>query len=123
MARGGALMARVHYKGTNDDFFVFLDSVEDFKKWLTDSSIPLAQVVNTFKIFCTHKHGNQGLYDCASNADLDNEFGTHKDVEVIEKILRQGVLTEGHMAERSASRNDANGGWTSGIGNQGGAHQ
>jgi len=116
-------MTRVHYKGKNDDFFVFLDSVEDFKKWLTDSSVPLAQVVNTFQIFCTHRHGNQGLYDHASNADLDNEFGTHVDVEVIEKILRQGTLTEGHMVERNGNRNDANGGWTSGIGNQGGAHQ
>jgi hypothetical protein len=56
MARGGAHMTRVHYKGKNDDFFVFLDSVEDYKKWLTDSTVPLAQVVNTFKIFCTHKY-------------------------------------------------------------------
>lgn len=47
----------------------------------------------------THiRHGNQGLYDRASNADLDNEFGTHVDVEVIEKVLRQGVLTEGHVS-------------------------
>jgi hypothetical protein len=112
-------MSRVHYKGKNDDFFVFLDSVEDFHKWLKDSTVPLAHVVQTFKIFCTHKyvaisevlfyslllltashsrHGNQGMYDGASNADLDNEFGTHVDSEVVEKILRQGTLTEGHVS-------------------------
>ncbi|KAJ9133918.1 hypothetical protein NKR19_g8892 [Coniochaeta hoffmannii] len=123
MARGGQQMTRVHYKGKNDDFFVFLDSVEDFKKWLKDSTVPLAQVVRSFKVFCTHKHGNQGMYDAASNADLDNEFGTHVDAEVIEKILREGTLTEGHMVERNGPRNDANGGWTSGINNQGGGHQ
>ncbi len=38
------------------------------------------------------------MYDAASNADLDNEFGTHVDAEVIEKILREGTLTEGHVS-------------------------
>jgi len=47
-------MTRVHYKGRNDDYFVFLDSAEDFRKWLKDPSIPLAQVVRSFQIFCTH---------------------------------------------------------------------
>ncbi|KAK3307739.1 ribosome maturation protein, partial [Chaetomium strumarium] len=111
MARGGSHMTRVHYKGQHDDYFVFLDSLEDYRRWLKDSSIPLAQVVRTFQIFCTHKHGNQGMYDHASNADLDNEFGTHVDVEVLEKVLRAGTVTEGHMVERNGFRNDANGGW------------
>jgi ribosome maturation protein Sdo1 len=101
MARGGSQMTRVHYKGQHDDYFVFLDSLEDYRKWLKDSSIPLAQVVRSFQIFCTHKHGNQGMYDHASNADLDNEFGTHVDVEVMEKVLRAGTVTEGHVSALS----------------------
>lgn len=39
------------------------------------------------------------MYDAASNADLDNEFGTHVDSEVIDKILRQGVLAEGRVSD------------------------
>lgn len=49
-------MTRVHYKGKNDDFFVFLESVEDFHRWLKDSTVPLAQVVSSFKVFCSHKY-------------------------------------------------------------------
>ncbi|KAB5546832.1 ribosome maturation protein [Coniochaeta sp. 2T2.1] len=118
----GAQLTRVHYEGTNDDYYVLLDNVDDYKKWLTDKSVPLAEVVSSFKIFCKHKRGNQGMYDAASNADLDNEFGTHVDSEVIDKILRQGVLAEGQIAERHVSKNDVNGGWATGLGPQG-THQ
>ncbi|KAK4235919.1 DUF1960-domain-containing protein [Achaetomium macrosporum] len=118
MARGGNQMTRVHYKGPNDNYFVFVDSLEDYRKWLKDSSIPLTQVVRSFQIFCIHKHGTQGMYGHASNADLDNEFGTHVDEEVLEKILRRGTVTERHMVERNGFRNDANGGGTTGTGNQ-----
>jgi len=61
-------MTRVHYKGKNDDFFVFLDSVEDFKKWLKDSTVPLAQVVRSFKVFCTHKYDTCPVLLCGSVA-------------------------------------------------------
>lgn len=55
MARGETVQVKVHYKGKDDDFLVFLDSVEDFNKWKGDKSVPLAQVVSSFKIFVTHK--------------------------------------------------------------------
>jgi hypothetical protein len=126
MARGGNHMTRVHYKGRHDDYFVFLDSTDDYRRWLHDSSIPLAQVVRSFQVFCTHKyvtsaafydylaairsltyrctfsrHGNQGMYDAASNADLDNEFGTHVDVEVMQRIMRDGSIIEGRVSLNS----------------------
>jgi ribosome maturation protein Sdo1 len=44
------------------------------------------------------RKGTSGVYDQASNADLDNEFGTHVDVEVLQKILHEGSLTEGHVS-------------------------
>ncbi|KAK3694651.1 ribosome maturation protein [Podospora appendiculata] len=109
MTRGGTIQTKVHFKGTDDDFLVFLDSVEDYKKWLGDKSIPLAQVVSSFKIFVTHKHGAQGTYDAASKAALENEFGTSVDDKVIEQILEKGTLQESQAAERQGSKNDSNG--------------
>lgn len=55
MPRGNAAITKIHYKGNTDDFIVFADSVEDVENWKKDSSIPLAQVVNSFKIMITHK--------------------------------------------------------------------
>jgi len=56
MARGGAVETKVHYKTpSGENLLVFLDSAEDYKKWLSDKSVPLAQVVSSFKIFTTHK--------------------------------------------------------------------
>lgn len=55
MARGDAMQTKVHYKGTAEDFIVFVDSAEAVKNWKGDSSIPLAQVVSGFKILVTDK--------------------------------------------------------------------
>ncbi len=56
MARGEATHVKVHYKGTDEDFLVLVDSVDDYQKWLGDKSVPLAQVVSSFKVFTTHKY-------------------------------------------------------------------
>jgi hypothetical protein len=55
MARGGVNKALVHYKGSSDDFIVYIDSVENFKKWQSDRSIPLVDVLAAFKVFQTGK--------------------------------------------------------------------
>lgn len=55
MARGEAQNTKVHYKGQEDDFIVFVEDIKAFKSWKTDKSIPLAQVVGSFKIFVSHK--------------------------------------------------------------------
>jgi ribosome maturation protein Sdo1 len=95
MTRGDVNHAKVHYKGSNDeDFIVFLDSADDYQKWLSDKSVPLAQVVSSFKVFTTHKHGPQGLLEGASNAMLENEFGTSKDDEAVLQILEKGSMQE-----------------------------
>jgi ribosome maturation protein Sdo1 len=43
-----------------------------------------------------HRQGSQGILDGASNASLDNEFGTHKDDDVVAQILEKGevIMTE-----------------------------
>ena len=56
MARGEASKVKVHYKGTDEDFLVLVDSVDDYQKWLGDKSVPLAHVVSSFKVFTTHKY-------------------------------------------------------------------
>jgi hypothetical protein len=56
MARGEAAQVKVHYKGKEDDFVIFVDDAKSAKNWKTDRSIPLAQVVSSFKVFVTHKY-------------------------------------------------------------------
>lgn len=55
MTRGESIQTKVHYKGSNDDFVVFVDDVDTYHKWRSDKSIPLAHFVSTFKVFTTHK--------------------------------------------------------------------
>ena len=55
MARGEANQPKIHYKGKAEDFVVFVDDIKTAENWKTDKTIPLAQVVSSFKIFITHK--------------------------------------------------------------------
>ena len=59
MTRGSAQTTKVHYKGQNDDFLVFIDDVEAYKKYQTEKegekTTPLAQVVSSFQVFTTDK--------------------------------------------------------------------
>jgi hypothetical protein len=56
MARGEAPQIKCHYKGKDEDFVVFVEDAKALNDWKTDKSIPLAQVVGSFKIFITHKY-------------------------------------------------------------------
>jgi ribosome maturation protein Sdo1 len=40
------------------------------------------------------RHGNQGILDTASNAALENEFGTHVEEDVVKAILEKGTVQE-----------------------------
>lgn len=53
--RGNAPQVKVHLKGAEDDFVIFVDSAQAVRDWKADKSTPLAQVVSGFKIFVTHK--------------------------------------------------------------------
>jgi hypothetical protein len=55
MTRGDGVQSKVHYKGKEDDFIVFIDDTASYKKWLGDKTVPLVEVVSSFKIFVTHK--------------------------------------------------------------------
>ena len=53
--RGNASQCKVHFKGQSEDFVIFAESGQAIKDWKSDKSIPLAQVVDGWKIFVTHR--------------------------------------------------------------------
>ena len=55
MPRGEAPQTKVHFKGKEDDFIVFVDDAKALNDWKEDRSIPLTQIVRSFKIFVSHK--------------------------------------------------------------------
>lgn len=55
MPRGNEIQTKVHYKGKEDDFIVFVDNAQAVKDWKKDKSVPLAQVVSGWKVFVSHK--------------------------------------------------------------------
>ena len=72
------------------DEFIVLVHDEPYSKWSKgDHTIPLADVVDSFDVFHSAT-GSQGVLGKASNQQLDNAFGTHKDVDVILQIFEKG---------------------------------
>ncbi|OGM50067.1 RNA binding protein [Aspergillus bombycis] len=109
MPRANEPTAKVFYKGAAEDFIVFVDDIQVLNNWRKDRSIPLADVVNGFKIFVTHRHGAQGIMDGASKGILDTEFGTSNEDECIQKILENGEYQSSVTRERQDDTNVANG--------------
>ncbi|KAH6648477.1 shwachman-Bodian-diamond syndrome protein [Truncatella angustata] len=107
MVKGEATQTKVHFKGQEDDFIIFVDDVSAYNQWKSDKTIPMAQFISTFKIFVTHKQGNQGQYDGASKSTLENEFGTSKEEDVIKQILEKGNFQESQFPDRQGPKNDA----------------
>jgi len=109
MTKGEGSLTKVHYKGKDEDFVIFVDNAKMVQDWRADKSIPLAQVVDSFKIFITHKHGAQGTFDGASKATLENEFGTQHEEDAIKVILEKGNLQETEASGRQGDKNDSMG--------------
>lgn len=55
MARGETVQTKVHYKGKDEDFMIFVDDEAMYEKWRGDKSVPMAHFVSAFKIFVSHK--------------------------------------------------------------------
>jgi ribosome maturation protein Sdo1 len=94
MTRGEVEQIKVHYKGQDDDFIILAESSSAVKKWRDDKSTALVDVVSSFDIFVTNKHGAQGALNRASHGAMENEFGTSKDDEVMAVILEKGDVQE-----------------------------
>ncbi|KAF5358918.1 hypothetical protein D9758_004862 [Tetrapyrgos nigripes] len=114
----GKELTKVIYKpdpNKTEEFTVIVNP-EEFKKWkdggefliadlyamsqyadwflLADTSIPLVDVVDSFSVFHSDQ-GSQGRLGQASKQQLENLFGTSKDVEVVEQILNKGKSQAG----------------------------
>ncbi|KEF56931.1 uncharacterized protein A1O9_07121 [Exophiala aquamarina CBS 119918] len=109
MPRGNGPASKVHYKGATDDYIVFVESPEDLESWKKDKSIPLVQVVDSFKILVSHKHGAQGELDTASKSSLENEFGTSNEDDIVKKILEEGQIQTSTTSQRTGVRNETMG--------------
>ncbi|KIW32659.1 uncharacterized protein PV07_04188 [Cladophialophora immunda] len=112
-------VSKVHFKGKTDSFIIFVESPQDVERWREDKSISLTEVVKSFKIMVTHKHGAQGHLDGASKASLENEFGTSEENEVIKTILMEGKIQDTHRPEKWGTTNETMG---AKVAHHGGAH-
>ncbi|KAF2202532.1 DUF1960-domain-containing protein [Delitschia confertaspora ATCC 74209] len=120
MTRGTVQETKMHYKGAQDDYIIYLNNPEAVQNWKKDKSIPLVDVVNAFQVFCTHQQGAQGILDTASNAQLSSEFGTHKVEDIILQILEKGEVIMNKGSSKEGDKNPTNG---PGISSLGPVHQ
>ncbi|KAG9317348.1 DUF1960-domain-containing protein [Chiua virens] len=96
---------------STDEYMLIVNPTE-FKKWKSgDTTIPLAEVVDSFEIFHSTQ-GNQGYLGRPSKQQLDTTFGTSKDVEVIKILLEKGKEQSGEgfhsaMFSMNATRGSA----------------
>ncbi|CDZ98770.1 Ribosome maturation protein SBDS, N-terminal [Phaffia rhodozyma] len=100
------------------DCFVIFVNVEEYKKWKAgDTSIPLVEVVDAFDIFFSNQ-GPTGKLGKASKQQLENVFGTAKDIDAAEKLLKLGSVQSGAPLNSNNynSTNSSNG---HGVGAQG----
>ncbi|KAI0660770.1 ribosome maturation protein [Cubamyces menziesii] len=95
----GRELTKVVYKPSpesTEDFIVIVNPAE-YKRWKEGgmyTTIPLTEVVDSFQVLWSNQ-GAQGLLGKPSNQQLDNVFGTHKDVDVITQILQKGKEESG----------------------------
>ncbi|KXN72290.1 DUF1960-domain-containing protein [Conidiobolus coronatus NRRL 28638] len=78
----------------NKDIFVYVEDVELLKKWKSDSTIPLAQVVQSFDIFDTDTGSHTGKASKASKSTISNALGTDNPDDAIKKILHEGEIVK-----------------------------
>ncbi|KAI0340901.1 DUF1960-domain-containing protein [Trametopsis cervina] len=90
-------LTKVVYKPSTqstDEFTVIVNS-DEFKSWKEGGdTIPLTEVVDSFQVFFSNQ-GTQGILGQASNQQLDNVFGSHKDIDVVQQILEKGTAQHG----------------------------
>ncbi|CAK5262793.1 unnamed protein product [Mycena citricolor] len=84
--------SKVIYKpdSQSTEEYVVIVNTEEFNKWKGgETTIPLADVVDSFQVFFSSQ-GAQGMLDKPSYQQLDTVFGTHKDTDVVTKVLKEG---------------------------------
>jgi len=92
--------------------YVVIINPEEYKKWKAgDTTIAVSQVVDSYTIYHSGQ-GHQGLLGQASKQQLDGDFGTHKDDEVVKIILEKGksLASDGISSSGIAIANISRGG-------------
>ncbi|KAK6810455.1 hypothetical protein RU639_013772 [Aspergillus parasiticus] len=97
MTRGNKEQSKVIYKGRTQDFVIMVEGTAAVQSWRRDHSIPLAHVLDGWKIFTSHQ------------ATIETEFGTSDDNEAILRILDRGEIQENVNTERQGIRNESQG--------------
>jgi len=96
-------ITKVVYKpdSQSTDEYTVIVNPDEYAKWKAgDTSLPLAEVVDSFEVFHSSQ-GAQGLLGRPSKQQLDTDFNTHVDVEVVEYILKHGREQAGTMGTSS----------------------
>jgi hypothetical protein len=55
MTRGNTRQSKVYYKGRTEDFVIFVADITAVQNWKKDHTLPLAQVMDGWKIFTSHQ--------------------------------------------------------------------
>ncbi|KAJ7572554.1 ribosome maturation protein [Mycena floridula] len=90
-------LTKVIYKpdSQSTEEYTIIVNPEEYKKWKDgDTTIPIAEVVDSFAVFVSSQ-GSQGILGAPSKQQLDTTFGTHNDVAVAEKMLQLGKAQSG----------------------------
>ncbi|KAM5535474.1 hypothetical protein V8D89_010811 [Ganoderma adspersum] len=110
----GRELTKIVYKPSpevNEEFIIIVNPAE-YKRWSDGGvSIPLAEVVDSFEIFWSNQ-GAQGLLGRPSKQQLENVFGTSKDVDVITQILNKGKEESGKAIRTQVGTNVTKGSFT-----------
>ncbi|CAO1630172.1 unnamed protein product [Parajaminaea phylloscopi] len=103
-------LQKVIYKvdvNATDIYHVIVADGPTYDKWKGgDKTIPLTDVVDSFQVFSTTQ-GAQGIMGHPSKQQLENDFGTHKDVDVVTQILEKGDLQSATHKDGYSSTNDS----------------
>ncbi|KAG0709892.1 DUF1960-domain-containing protein [Suillus ampliporus] len=91
-------LTKVIYKPdtqSTDEYIVFVN-LSEFKKWKEGGkTIPLADVVDAFKVLFSNQ-GAQGILGAPSKQQLDTTFGTTNNIDVVTQILEKGKEQSGN---------------------------
>jgi len=110
MVRGEGTQHKVHIKKNEEDYIIFVESPTIVEEWQkSENTMPLAQVVQSFKVFTSHKQGPQGNLETPSNTMLENDFGTSVVEDIIKVILTDGKIETTEGGARQGSKNDSMG--------------
>ncbi|KAK7061979.1 SBDS domain-containing protein [Favolaschia claudopus] len=113
-----AKTSKVIYKpdSQSTEEFTCIVNSEEYKKWKDGGeifTIPLAEVVDSFQVFVSTQ-GAQGVLGKPSHQQLDTVFNSHKDVDVVTIILKEGReqvtdgVTSSPFTGTNAARGDGN---------------